>query len=142
MNYFRDHVSKMTEMVKPPLELIDIRKYKRSKQLNWTEESKKAFRFCRVAVSNCQELFFLQTNSPDGCLRLWHWWFHVHGHQRTFPDNSICNWSAREKEYYGIYYGVRLFEDLSYFLLKTDQINLTYINVTFTDKVIRWKLTL
>ena len=51
------------------------------------------------------------------------------------------NWSARENEYYGIYYGVRLIEDLSYFLLKTDQINLTYINVTFTDKVLRWKLT-
>ena len=49
------------------------------------------------------------------------------------------NWSAREKECYGIYYGVKLFEDLldnRYFILKT------YINVTFTGKVLRWKMYL
>ena len=40
---------------------------------------------------------------------------------------------------------VRLFEDLldnRYFILKTDHKNLTYINVTFTGKVLRWKLYL
>ena len=55
------------------------------------------------------------------------------------------NWSAREKECYGIYYGVKLFEDLldnRYFILKTDHMNLTYINVTFTGKVLRWKIYL
>jgi hypothetical protein len=55
------------------------------------------------------------------------------------------NWSAREKECYGIYYGVKLFEDLldnRYFILKTDHMNLTYTNVTFTGKVLRWKLYL
>jgi len=54
-------------------------------------------------------------------------------------------WSARGKECYGIYYGVRLFEELldnKYFVLKTDHKNLTYINVTFTGKVLRWKLYL
>ena len=38
-----------------------------------------------------------------------------------------------------------LFEDLldnRYFILKTDHINLTYINVTFTGKVLRWKMYL
>ncbi len=58
---------------------------------------------------------------------------------------SQLNWSAREKECYGIYYGVELFEDLldnRYFILKTDHKNLTYINVTFTGKVLRWKLYL
>ena len=52
------------------------------------------------------------------------------------------NWSAREKECYGIYYGVKLFEDLldnRHFILKTDHMNLTYINVTLTGKVLRWK---
>ena len=42
-------------------------------------------------------------------------------------------------------HGVRLFEDLldnRYFILKTDHMNLTYINVTFTGKVLRWKLYL
>jgi hypothetical protein len=58
---------------------------------------------------------------------------------------SQLNWSAREKECYGIYYGVKLFEDLldnRYFVLKTDHMNLTYINVTFTGKVLRWKIYL
>jgi len=58
---------------------------------------------------------------------------------------SQLNWSAREKECYGIYYGVKLFEDLldnRYFILKTDHMNLTYNNVTFTGKVLRWKMYL
>jgi len=58
---------------------------------------------------------------------------------------SQLNWSksasfAREKECYGMYHGVKLFEDLldnRYFILKTDHKNLTYINVTFTSKVLR-----
>ena len=44
-----------------------------------------------------------------------------------------------------VYYGVKLFEDLldnRYFKLKTDHMNLTYINVTFTGKVLRWKMYL
>jgi len=55
------------------------------------------------------------------------------------------NWSVREKECYGIFYGVRLFEDLldsRPFILKTDHKNLTYLNVTLTGKVPRWKLYL
>jgi hypothetical protein len=55
------------------------------------------------------------------------------------------NWSVREKECYGIFYGVRLFEDLldnRPFILKTDHKNLTYLNVTLTGKVLRWKLYL
>ncbi len=54
-------------------ELIDIKKYKGSKKLTWTPESIEAFHFCRIAVSNCQELSFLedtatpilQTNASD-----------------------------------------------------------------------------
>jgi hypothetical protein len=58
---------------------------------------------------------------------------------------SQLNWSAREKECYGIYYGVKLFEGLldnRCFILKTDHMNLTYINMTFTGQVLRWKLYL
>jgi hypothetical protein len=52
------------------------------------------------------------------------------------------NWSIREKECYGIFYGVRLFKDLldiRPFILKTDLMYLTYLNVTLTGKVLRWK---
>ena len=55
------------------------------------------------------------------------------------------NWSVIEKECYGIFYGVRLFEDLldnRPFILKTDHKNLTYLNLTLTGKVLRWKLCL
>ena len=55
------------------------------------------------------------------------------------------NWSAREKECYGLYYGVKLFEaelDGRYFILATDHMNLTYINTVLTGKVLRWKLYL
>ena len=55
------------------------------------------------------------------------------------------NRSVIEKECYGIFYGVRLFEDLldnRPFILKTDHKNLTYLNVTLTGKVLRWKLYL
>ena len=50
----------MTEMVQPLRKLIDMKKYKGSKKLTWTDEAMEAFHFCRVAVSNCQELYFLE----------------------------------------------------------------------------------
>ena len=46
---------------------------------------------------------------------------------------------------YGIYFGCKTFEDLldnRHFILKTDHMNLTYLNVTLTGKVQRWKLYL
>jgi hypothetical protein len=52
---------------------------------------------------------------------------------------SRGHWSVGEKECYGIFYGVRLFEDN---ILKTDHKNLTYLNITLTGKVLRWKLYL
>ena len=55
------------------------------------------------------------------------------------------NWSVWEKEFYGIFYGVQLFKDLldnRPFILKTDHKNLTYLNITLTGKVLRWKFYL
>ena len=63
---------------------------------------------------------------------------------KSFVDSQL-NWFSREKECRGIYYILKLFKDLldnRYSILKTDHMNLTYINVTFTDKVLRWKLYL
>jgi hypothetical protein len=56
-----------------------------------------------------------------------------------FFIGTQLNWSIREKECYGIFYGVRLFEDLldnRPFILKTDHKNLTYLNVTLTGNVL------
>ena len=55
------------------------------------------------------------------------------------------NWSTREKECYGICFGVKTFEDrldIRRFILKIDHMNLTYLNVTLTGKVQRLKLYL
>jgi len=54
-------------------------------------------------------------------------------------------WSTREKECYGIYFGCKTFEDLldnRHIILKTDHMNMTYLNITLTGKVQRWKLYL
>jgi len=68
----------------------------------------------------------------------------LYGHYGSVVELSLGH-NAREKECYGIYYGVKLFEELldnKYLILKTDHKNLTYINVIFTGKVLRWKLYL
>jgi hypothetical protein len=72
-NYFRDHVPNMTEMVQPLRKLIPLKKYKGSGKLMWTPDAVAAFEFCQQAISNCQELYFLddtatpilQTDAPD-----------------------------------------------------------------------------
>ena len=133
VNYFRDHVPHMTEMVQPLRKLIDIKKYKGSKKLTWTPESIEAFHLCRIAVSNCQELYFLedtatsilQTDASDYGIG-GYMYMVTNGQVRVirFFSKSLIgsqlNWSAGEKECYGIYYGVKLFEDLldnRYFIL-------------------------
>ena len=131
----------MIEMVNALCALVDVKKYKRTKQLNWTEESIETFNFCRAAVSNCQELYFLednatpilQTDASDYGIggymyMVTNWQVRVIRFFSKPLVGSQLNWSAREKECYGIYYGVRLFEDLldnRYFILKTDHMNLT-----------------
>ena len=50
----------MTEMVQSLRKLMDMKKYKGSKKLTRTDEAIEAFYFCRVAVSNCQEFYFLE----------------------------------------------------------------------------------
>ena len=50
-------------MVQLVRKLMDMKKYKGSKMLTWTEEAIEAFQFCRVAVSNCQELYFLEVTA-------------------------------------------------------------------------------
>ena len=47
-------------MVQPLQKLIPLKKYKGSGKLIWTPEAIAAFEFCQVAISNCQELYFLE----------------------------------------------------------------------------------
>jgi hypothetical protein len=118
-----------------------MKKYKESKKFTWKDKAIEAFHYCRVAVSN----FIRTLKLPSYRLmhRLCYWWLPVHDSESLV--GSQLNWSASEKVCYSIYYGVKLFKDLldnRYFILKTDHMNLTYINVTFTGKVLRWKMCL
>ena len=59
-----------------------------------------------------------------------------------FFSKTLTGAQYQEKECYGIYFGCKTFEDLldnRHFILKTDHMNLTYLNVTLTGKVQRWK---
>ena len=107
----------MTEIVQPLRKLMNMKKYKGFKKLTWTEEAIEAFHLCRVAVSNCQELYFLE-NTATPILQTDASDYGIGGYMNMIVDNQVrvirsqLNWSAREKECNGIYYGVKLFEDL------------------------------
>jgi hypothetical protein len=142
----------MTKMAKPLREMLPEGKYRRTSKLVWTTERSAAFQYCQQAISNCQELYFLEdTATPilqtdaseygiDGYL-----YMVTNGKVRVirFFSKALIgpqlNWSTREKECYGIYFGVKTFEDLldnRRFILKTDHMNLTYVKLT--GKVQRW----
>ena len=40
--------------------MIPLGKYQRTGKLIWTTESSAAFKLCQQAISNCQELYFLE----------------------------------------------------------------------------------
>ncbi len=145
MEVSRDHVPHMTEMVQPLWKLIDIKKYKGSKKLTWTPESIEAFHFCWIAVSDCQELYFLedtatpilQTDASDYGIE-GYMYMVTNGQVRVirFFSKSLIgsqlNWSAREKECHGI----KLFEDLfdnKIFILMTDKLLEDLLGELFED---------
>jgi hypothetical protein len=158
-NYFRDHVPNITEMLKPLRDMILVAKGANlSKKLIWTEERIAAFKECQIAVSNCQQLYFLddtttpilQTDASDYGVGAYFYEIRD-GKIRVirFLSKSLTgaqlNWSTIEKECYGLYWAVKMLEeylDNRRFILKTDHKNLTYINKTPKGKVLRWKLFL
>ena len=82
-------------------------------------------------MSSCQELYFLEDDDVP---------IHVIRFFSKALTGAQLNWRTREKECYGIFYGVELFEaelDGRYFILRTDHKNLTYINPTFVGKILR-----
>jgi hypothetical protein len=121
--------------------MILLGKYQRTGKLIWTTESFAAFKLCQQAISNCQELYFLedtatpilQTDTSDygigGYL-----YMVTNGNVRVmrFFSEALTGaqlvWSTRETECYGIYFGCKTFEDLlekRNFIHKTDHMNLT-----------------
>jgi transposase InsO family protein len=156
INYFRAHVSDMTERVK--LLRLMVLKYDKAKTLVWTPEAEKAFYDVRDEVANCPALFFVDENSPiivmtDASD------YGIGAYIYQLIDNveypiifmskalhgAELNWSTIEKEAYAIYYTLTKHHHLlrdNKFLLKTDHKNLTYLNLEGSRKVKSWKLAL
>ena len=131
VNYCRDHVPHMTELMKPLRDMHNPKSYKPSAKLLWSPERITAFETCHRAVSSCQELYFLEDDDVP---------IHVIRFFSKALTGAQLNWYTREKECYGIFYGVELFEaelDGRYSILSTDHKNLTYINATYAGKILR-----
>ena len=123
---------------------------KASRAFIWTPQAIAVFEYCQQAILNCQKLYFLedmatpilQTDASD--YGIGGYLFMVTNGKAVRCDSSVrpsSDRSVREKECYG----VRLFEDLfdnRPFMLNTDHMNLKYLNVTLTGKVLRWKFYL
>jgi len=120
------------EMVKPLRDRIPLRKYKGGGPLQWDPATSKPSNTANKPSPTAKNSTSLKTPGLPSCSKT-----HI---------GAQLNWSTREKECYDIYFGsTGQFEDLldnRHFILKTDHMNLTYLNVTLTGKVLRWKLYL
>jgi hypothetical protein len=156
INYFRAHVSDMTERVKLLRQMV--LKYDKNKSLIWTPEAEQAFYDVREEVASCPALFFVDENAPiivmtDASD------YGIGAYIYQLIDNvekpivfmskalhgAELNWSTVEKEAYAIYATLTKYHHLlrdNKFLLRTDHKNLTYINLEGSKKVKNWKLAL
>ena len=156
VNYFRDHVPNMTELVKPLRALIDNKK--KNQSLLLTEEEKQIFFQVRDTVANCPALFFVSEHAPivvmtDASD------YGIGAYIYQLVDNkeqpivlmskslhgAELNWSTVEKEAFAIFATLTKHNHLlrdNKFLLRTDHKNLTNINMDSSQKVKRWKLAL
>ena len=99
--------------------MIPLGKYQRTGKLIWTTESFAGFKLHEQAISNCQDTAtpILQTAASD---------YGIDGYLYMVTNGKVrvirffskaltgaqLNWSTREKECYGIYFGCKTFEDL------------------------------
>ena len=61
VNYFRDHVNHITELLLPLREMIED--YHRHKKVVWTPQREEAFTKAKQVVYDCQKLFFVDENA-------------------------------------------------------------------------------
>ena len=166
-NYFRDHIRNFSILTNPLEKMIlGFEKKKRKQPLVWTEEQAKQFELVKAAVSDCQELYFIEEGDNTGEIHLrtdaCDYGIGAYlsqsrpdpenpGKTREFPIRFISktlsgaqlNWSVPEKECYAIVYALTKLEHLLIdrkFVLYTDHENLTRIYSTGSAKVQRWRL--
>jgi hypothetical protein len=162
-NYFRDHIRHYTEASKPLYDLLKRTAAAKSKSLEWLSHEVDAFLNMKQLIIDCPTLYFIR-DSPDPQSDPYPIFLHtdasdygigaylfqiVQGEEKpvAFLSKSLSDveqrWSTFEKEGYAIYYSLVKFQHLlrdSFFTLRTDHRNLTYINTESSQKVVRWKL--
>ena len=162
-NYFRDHVRDLTGLMRPLQELVKsyTKRKDRNRPVEWTAERKEAFAKVKVAIQNCQKLYYIQAGgelvletdaseygiaaflyqvfkNPDGTSKI---------HPIRFISKSLdrtqCNWSTPEKECYAIFYTLVKLEHLLrdvHFKVRTDHKNLLRAYTSGSKKVLRWRM--
>jgi len=156
INYFRDHVKSMTELEKPLRALLSHSS--KGKNLVWNEHAEACFYEARDTVADCPTLYFVDeqamivvmTDASDYGVGAYIYQL-IDGKEKPirFFSRSLhgaeLNWSTIEQEAYAIYLTLSKFNHLlrdNKFRLKTDHMNLTYINAGSSQKVRRWGIAL
>jgi hypothetical protein len=157
VSYFRDHIDHLVEIIEPLQRAITQGKGKGN--LQWTDQMDQAFERVKTAVINCPQLHWLQPGEPvfvntdasDFGIGAYLYQQPLTGPERpiSFISKTLNaterKWATIEKEAYAIFYALTKWEHFLrdiYFVLKTDHLNLTYINNEPKQKVQRWKLAL
>ena len=154
-NYFKRHIPDFCRKI-APLNMM-VQNYDRNRKLEWTEEAEASWNSIREAIRQCQTLhfvrpdcpIFLHTDASD---------YGIGGYLFQIVDGdvevpvafmskslmeAVSRWSVTEKECYAFVYMFKKYEYLlrdTYFILRTDHRNLTYVNESASPKVRRWKL--
>lgn len=154
VNYFHDHIRDHSTIVKP-LQLL-VHDYIPTKKITWNDSAVAAFEKIKESINMCPTLSFMNPDAPiylhtDACdYGMGSYLFQLVDAQevpvafmsRAFNERE-ARWSTPEKECYAMYYSLVKFEYLlrdTYFVIRTDHKNLTYLNNSANEKVNRWKM--
>jgi len=155
-NFFRRHVPKYHDDAAQLHAMIDAGASNR--RLKWSHSTQRAFNQLKVNVANAHKLYFydvdaeseiiLQTDASDYGIGAY-LFQRIGGvdYPIDYLSKSLTKsqrrWSTIEKECFSIYTAFKVFEHLlrdNKFTLYTDHLNLLYLNVPVSQKVMRWKL--
>ena len=136
-----------------------VTNYSKNKPLQWTDELIERYHLVRKTVAECPQLhfideklpLFLHTDASDYGIGAYLFQQTADGKELplAFLSKSLTaerlRWSVPEKEAYAIVFAFEKLEYIlrdTYFVLRTDHKNLTYINQEGSQKVRRWKLAI
>ena len=161
VNYFRTHIRNCS-ITMAPLNAM-LTDYSKRKGLQWTPEADSAFHKLKADLAFCPKLFFddwesevvLETDASDKGVGayLYQRRQSTSGKLSQYPVALLSQaftdqqrrWHTAEKEAYAVFWAITKLRHLLLdrpFLIRTDHLNLTYIDTGTSDKIKRWKLAL